>query len=385
MKFYRVGGCVRDALLGEDPQRRGELDVVLETDRDWVVVGGSPDEMIAKGFRPVGRDFPVFLHPETNEEYALARTERKTAPGYKGFVFHTAPDVSLDADLARRDLTINAMALDEDGRLIDPHNGARDLRAGILRHVGPAFVEDPVRILRLARFAARFPEFHVAPETAELVREMVRNGEADALVPERVMQELSRGLMERRPSRMLQVLVDSGLIERLYSELQDVVPAEKALDRAAARGLVLPARFAVLASACRSPRTVADLMGKLRVPQEAAQLARLLVDLRDTLTHAQSSALIVEALERADAFRRPERFELLLQTFETVSQQSAEQLRRALRAAAEVDAGALASLHRNDPGEIPRAVRQARVVAVSRALHGDQATPPDDSEQSQLP
>ena len=148
---------------------------------------------------------------------------------------------------------------------------------------------------------------------------------------------------------------------------------------------MLPARFAVLASACRSPRTVADLMGKLRVPQEAAQLARLLVDLRDTLTHAQSSALIVEALERADAFRRPERFELLLQTFETVSQQSAEQLRRALRAAAEVDAGALASLHRNDPGEIPRAVRQARVVAVSRALHGDQATPPDDSEQSQLP
>ena len=148
---------------------------------------------------------------------------------------------------------------------------------------------------------------------------------------------------------------------------------------------MLPARFAVLASACRSPRTVADLMGKLRVPQEAAQLARLLVDLRDTLAHAQSSALIVEALERADAFRRPERFELLLQTFETVYQQSAEQLRRALRAAAEVDAGALASLHRNDPGEIPRAVRQARVVAVSRALHGDQATPPDDSEQSQLP
>ena len=146
----------------------------------------------------------MFLHPETNEEYALARTERKTAPGYKGFVFHAAPDVTLEADLARRDLTINAMALDEDGRLIDPHNGARDLRAGILRHVSPAFVEDPVRILRLARFAARFPEFRVAPETAELVREMVRNGEADALVPERVMQELSRGLMERRPSRMLQ-------------------------------------------------------------------------------------------------------------------------------------------------------------------------------------
>jgi tRNA nucleotidyltransferase (CCA-adding enzyme) len=371
MKFYRVGGCVRDALLGEDRQRRGELDTALETDRDWVVVGGSPDEMIARGFRPVGRDFPVFLHPETHEEYALARTERKTAPGYKGFVVHAAPDVSLDEDLARRDLTINAMALDEDGRLIDPHNGARDLRAGILRHVGPAFVEDPVRILRLARFAARFPEFRIAPETAELVKDMVANGEADALVPERVMQELSRGLMERRPSRMIDALVGSGLIDRLYSELEDLGAAGAALDRAAERGLVLPARFAVLASACRSPRTVADLIGKLRVPQEAAQLARLLVELRDTFATAESSATIVDALERADAFRRPERFELLLQTFEAAYQASAERFRMALHAASAVDAGALASLHRNDPAEIPRAVRQARIVAVSRALHSD--------------
>ncbi|HTN49584.1 MAG TPA: hypothetical protein VMK32_09150 [Burkholderiaceae bacterium] len=370
MKFYRVGGCVRDALLGEDRQRRGELDTALETDRDWVVVGGSPDEMAALGFRPVGREFPVFLHPETNEEYALARTERKTAPGYKGFVFHAAPDVTLEADLARRDLTINAMALDEDGRLIDPHNGARDLRAGVLRHVGPAFAEDPVRILRLARFAARFPDFRVAPQTAELVCEMVRNGEADALVPERVMQELSRGLMERKPSRMLQVLRDSGLIDRLYSELQDIESTAAALDRAAEKGLVLPARFAVLASACRTPRSVADLIGKLRVPQEAAQLARLLVEMRDTLSSAQSSALIVDALERADAFRRPERFEVLLQTFETAYEQSADRFRLAARAAAEIDAGALASLHRNDPAEIPRAVRQARIVAVSRALHG---------------
>ena len=370
MKFYRVGGSVRDALLGEDRQRRGELDSALETDRDWVVVGGTPEEMLTQGFRPVGREFPVFLHPETNEEYALARTERKTAPGYKGFIFHAAPDVSLEADLARRDLTINAMALDEDGRLIDPHSGARDLRAGILRHVGPAFVEDPVRILRLARFAARFPEFRVAPETAELVREMVRNGEADALVPERVMQELSRGLMERRPSRMLEVLRESGLIDRLYSELQDLGSAAEALDRAAAKGLVLPARFAVLANACRSPRSVADLIGKLRVPQEAAQLARLLVELRETLSNAKSSAAMVDALERADAFRRPERFEVLLETFEAAYHQSAERFRVAARAAAEVDAGALASLHRNDQAEIPRAVRQARIVAVSRALHG---------------
>ncbi len=372
MKFYRVGGCVRDALLGEDRQRRGELDAALETDRDWVVVGGTPDEMTARGFRPVGRDFPVFLHPQTHEEYALARTERKTAPGYKGFIFHAAPDVTLEEDLARRDLTINAMALDEDGRLIDPHNGARDLRAGILRHVGPAFVEDPVRILRLARFAARFPEFRIAPQTAELVKQMVANGEADALVPERVMQELSRGLMERKPSRMLDALAASGLIGRLYSELEDLGPAGAALDRAAARGLVLPARFAVLASACRSPRTVADLIGKLRASQESAQLARLLVELRDALAQSESSASIVDTLERADAFRRPERFELLLQTFETAYEKPADRFRDALHAAADVDAGALASLHRNDPTEIPRAVRQARIVAVSRALHGDE-------------
>jgi tRNA nucleotidyltransferase (CCA-adding enzyme) len=369
MKFYRVGGCVRDALLGEARRHRGELDAALETDRDWVVVGGSPEQMAALGFRPVGRDFPVFLHPETHEEYALARTERKTAPGYTGFLFHAAPDVTLEADLARRDLTINAMALDEDGRLIDPYNGARDLRAGILRHVGPAFVEDPVRILRLARFAARFPEFSIAPETAALARTMVANGEADALVPERVMQEISRGLMEKRPSRMIEVLSASGLIDRLYSELEQLEPAAAALDRAADRALVLPARFAVLASACRSSRTVADLVGKLRVPQESSALARLLVELRDALAGAASSAAIVEVLERADAFRRPERFELLLQAFEAASQQSAERFRRALQAAADVDAGALASMHRNDPTEIPRAVRQARIVAVSRVLH----------------
>jgi tRNA nucleotidyltransferase (CCA-adding enzyme) len=369
MRFYRVGGCVRDALLGEQRAKLGELDAALETDRDWVVVGGTPDALIARGFRPVGRDFPVFLHPDTHEEYALARTERKTAPGYRGFVFHADPDVTLEADLARRDLTINAMALDEDGRLIDPHNGARDLRARVLRHVGPAFVEDPVRILRLARFAARFPEFTVAPETAALLQTMVRDGEADALVPERVMQELSRGLMERRPSRMLAVLADCGLLARLYGELEDVPAAAAALDRAAARHLVLPARFAVLASGCRNARNAADFIAKLRAPQELSQLARLFAEQREALGSASSSAAVVELLERADAFRRPERFELLLQAHECVAETDASALRVALQAAAEVDAGALASLHRNDPAEIQRAVRQARVVAVSGALH----------------
>jgi tRNA nucleotidyltransferase (CCA-adding enzyme) len=370
MKAYRVGGCVRDALLGESRRSRGDLDAALETDRDWVVVGATPEQMIELGFRPVGKDFPVFLHPDTQEEYALARTERKTAPGYKGFEPHAAPDVTLEQDLARRDLTINAMALEEDGTLIDPFGGQRDLEAGVLRHVSPAFVEDPVRILRLARFAARFPEFRVAPETADLMRSMVRDGEADALVPERVMQEISRGLMERKPSRMLNVLVSSGLIDRLYAELEDLGPTSAALDRAAQRDLLLPVRFAVLAGAARTPRAVADFLGKLRIQQDAAQLARLLVELREQLATAQTSTAIVDVLERADAFRRPERFELLLQAYETASEDSAERFRRALRAAAEVDAGALASLHRNDPSEIPRAVRQARVVAVGGELHG---------------
>ena len=187
MKIYAVGGAVRDELLG-----------LPVKDRDYVVVGATPDEMIEQGYRPVGKDFPVFLHPETHEEYALARTERKTGPGYHGFQFHADPDVTLEQDLARRDLTINAMARDEEGRLIDPFNGADDLSEGVLRHVSPAFAEDPVRILRLARFASRFG-FAIAPETADLMREMVASGEADFLVPERVWQELARGLMEERP------------------------------------------------------------------------------------------------------------------------------------------------------------------------------------------
>jgi tRNA nucleotidyltransferase (CCA-adding enzyme) len=372
MQIFRVGGCVRDALLGEVRKNDGKRDAVPQTDRDWVVVGATSQQMIDLGFRPVGKDFPVFLHPESQEEYALARTERKTGPGYKGFEPHASPDVTLEQDLARRDLTINAMALGDDGRLVDPYGGRRDLEAGVLRHVSPSFVEDPVRILRLARFAARFADFTVAPETAELMRTMVREGEADALVPERVMQEISRGLMEQKPSRMLNVLVDCGLIDRLYSELEDVDSTAAALDRAAERNLLLPARFAVLANACRSPRAVADFLGKLRVQQEAAQLARLLVELREPLATATASAAIVDVLERGDAFRRPERFELLLQAFEACRELTAKRFRVALRAVAAVDAGALAAMHRNDPAEIPRAVRQARVVAVGRALYGDE-------------
>ncbi|MGE5162122.1 MAG: hypothetical protein ACM3O5_11500 [Betaproteobacteria bacterium] len=363
MQVFRVGGCVRDALLGE---MRG-TGATSKTDRDWVVVGATPQQMIDLGFRPVGKDFPVFLHPDTQEEYALARTERKTRPGYRGFEPHASPDVTLEQDLARRDLTINAMAMGDDGQLVDPHGGRRDLEARVLRHVSPSFVEDPVRILRLARFAARFPEFTVAPETAALTRTMVSNGEADALVPERVMQELSRGLMERKPSRMLAVLEESGLVGRLYRELSDLPAAAAALDRAAGRKLPLPARFAVLAGACRSPQAVADLLAKLRAPQDAAQLARLLVDLRDALQDATSPDEIVDVLERGDAFRRPERFELLLQAFEACGEGTADRFRAALEAASAIDAGAVAAEHLQDPAAIQRAVRAARVAAVRGA------------------
>lgn len=208
MQTFMVGGAVRDRLLG-----------LAVKDRDWVVVGATPEEMLARGFRPVGKDFPVFLHPDTNEEYALARTERKTGHGYKGFAFDAAPDVTLEDDLLRRDLTINAIACDDDGRLIDPHGGAVDIERRVFRHVSSAFGEDPVRILRVARFAARFADFRVAPETLALMRSMVERGEVDHLVAERVWQELARGLMESTPSRMISTLRECGALERILPEL----------------------------------------------------------------------------------------------------------------------------------------------------------------------
>ncbi len=208
MRLYVVGGAVRDQLLG-----------LPASDRDWVAVGATPEALLAAGYRPVGKDFPVFLHPQTQEEVALARTERKTAPGYHGFTFHADPAVTLEEDLARRDLTINAMAQAEDGTLVDPFGGQRDLATRVLRHVSGAFVEDPERLLLLARLAARFTDFSIAPETQALLRQMVDDGEVDALVPERVWQELSRGLMQPRPSRMFEVLRDCGALARLLPEV----------------------------------------------------------------------------------------------------------------------------------------------------------------------
>jgi tRNA nucleotidyltransferase (CCA-adding enzyme) len=265
MQIYCVGGAVRDELLGRPV-----------TDRDWVVTGATPEQMAALGFRPVGRDFPVFLHPDTHEEYALARTERKTARGYRGFQIHSSPEVTLEDDLRRRDLTINAIARTADGALIDPWGGQDDLRARRLRHVSDAFAEDPVRILRLARFAARLPDFSVAPETLALARQMVDEGEVDALVPERVWQELSRGLMEPQPSRMFQVLRDCGALARLLPEPAEIDLAT--LDAAARCGEALEIRYALAIAPPGAPKVARARNERLRVPATCADLALLLAE-----------------------------------------------------------------------------------------------------------
>jgi tRNA nucleotidyltransferase (CCA-adding enzyme) len=345
------------------------------SDRDHVVVGADPAEMLELGFKPVGADFPVFLHPETHEEYALARTERKTGPGYKGFSFHAAPDVTLEQDLARRDLTINAMARGEDGELIDPHGGAGDLRAGILRHVGEAFAEDPVRILRVARFAARFG-FAIAPDTDALMRRMVQSGEADHLVPERVWQELARGLMEKAPSRMVMVLRECGALARVLPQLDEWYSASPApgrlasrLDEAAARGYALPVRYALLVLELESSRAEA-LAARVNAPGDCRELATAAI--RESV-QLQEPALDAEAtlalLERCDAFRRPERLERLLEVAHCDAHSHAgdrrvpeRELRRALQAARKVDA---ASLAREHPDDIPGAIRRARLAAIA--------------------
>ena len=367
MKTYVVGGAVRDELLGLPVQ-----------DRDYVVVGATPEEMVSLGYKPVGKDFPVFLHPETHEEYALARTERKTARGYHGFEFHASPEVTLEQDLARRDLTINAMARDEDGSLVDPFDGAEDLRAGLLRHVSPAFAEDPVRILRLARFAARFG-FDIAPETDALMREMVANGEADALVPERVWQELARGLMEKRPSRLLETLHDCGALARVALELESLFEeperakaALEALDAAAAAGEPLEVRFAALAKAL-DPYAVEQLAERLKVPAACRDLAILAARHANAIADGQEPAeSILEMLDAADAWRRPERFTQLLRASTAGERDSVKAVRRferARAAAAAVDAGGIAKASPNAEA-IRSALAAARLDAIRSALKG---------------
>ena len=364
MKSYLVGGSVRDELLGLPVQ-----------DRDHVVVGADPDEMVKQGYRPVGADFPVFLHPETHEEYALARTERKTAPGYKGFVFHADRNVTLEDDLKRRDLTINAIAKADDGSLIDPHGGAKDLKAGVLRHVSEAFAEDPVRILRVARFAARFG-FAVAPETMKLMERMVQAGEADALVPERVWQEVSRGLMEKDPSRMIAVLRECGALARVMPEVDESfdrpeVPEELAarLDRAAARGYGIAVRFALLVLDMEV-EAATRLAARVNAPNDCRDVALLAIQAREVVhTCFADAESTLTVLERADAFRRPDRLDRLLEVAECDTHVETpesfgprKQLVRALEAARKVDAGAIA---RENPGDVAEAIRRARLVAIA--------------------
>ncbi len=374
MKIYAVGGAVRDELLG-----------LPVKDRDYVVVGATPEDMTRLGYKPVGKDFPVFLHPKTREEYALARTERKTARGYRGFQVYAAPDVTLEQDLSRRDLTINAIARDAGGRIIDPCGGAADLKRGVLRHVSPAFAEDPVRILRVARFAARFG-FKVVPATLRLMRAMVEAGEADALVPERVWQELAVGLMEAAPSKMFALLRNCGALARVLPQLAaawesraQYARSRRALDYAAAQGHALEVRYAVLACALAGlpapERELRQLSARLRAPADSRDLALLALrhgaQLRLGATLAPEA--VVALLQACDAWRRPARFEQLLQAAGSVNASGARpfaaapRLLAALRAARAVDAGAIAA-RESEAHKIAAKLRAARVAAVKSAL-----------------
>ena len=409
MKIYVVGGAIRDEMLGL-PVR----------DRDYVVVGATPEQMAAQGYRPVGKDFPVFLHPQTQEEYALARTERKTAAGYHGFQFFYAPDVTLEEDLARRDLTINAMAREVlpgdvmSDTVVDPFDGAGDLEARVFRHVSDAFLEDPVRILRVARFAARFADFTVAPETMALMRRMVEAGEADALVPERVWQEVARGLMEDKPSRMFAVLRECGALARVLPEVDGLfgvpqradyhpevdtgVHVMMVIDHAAAQGYALPVRFAALTHDLGKATTPEDVLprhighegrsvdllkplcDRLRVPNDCRDLAVLVAREHSNIHRVteMGAAAIVRMLERSDALRKPARFAEALQAceadlrgrlgWETAPYPQAERLRVALVAVRAVDAGAIARDCGGGAEKIKEAVHRARVTAVEEAL-----------------
>ena len=402
LKIYCVGGAVRDQLLGLPVQ-----------DHDWVVVGSTPEEMVARGFKPVGADFPVFLHPDTHEEYALARTERKVAQGYKGFNVYASPDVTLEQDLKRRDFTVNAMALDADGTLIDPYGGQCDVQAGVLRHVSEAFAEDPVRILRGARFAARF-DFSIAPETRELMRSMVDNGEVDALVAERVWQELARGLMERHPSRFFMALRACGALKKIlpeadalfgvpqpahyHPEIDCGVHVMMVVDDTAKCGYPLEVRFAALGHDLGKATTPEDtlprhighekrsvdllkaLCERLRVPSDCRDLALLVAQYHSHVHKVRELRpdTIVRVFDACDLWRKPQRFEQILQACESDAHgrtgheqdaypQSAYMLACA-RAAQAVDAGAIARACA-DKNLIAEKIREARIVAVEQVIN----------------
>ena len=402
MQIFQVGGAVRDNLLG-----------LPVKDVDHVVVGATPAQMLAAGYRAVGKDFPVFLHPQTQQEYALARTERKSGKGYKGFVVHADPAVTLEEDLARRDFTMNAIARTEDGQLIDPYHGQRDIAAKVLRHVTDAFSEDPVRILRAGRFLARFTEFTVAPETMVLMQQMVAAGEVDALVPERVWQELSRGLMESQPSRMFEMLRACGALRVLLPELDRLwgvpqtatyhpevdtgVHVMMVIDYAASQGYALPVRFAALTHdlgkgttsvevlprhighELRSVDLIREVVVRLKVPNDSKDLALVVAKFHGKLhaTRQMKASTLLHFLEELDAFRQRDRFyDFLLACecdsrgrlgFEQDPLEEARHLERALQAALTVDAGAIARTC-TSPSQIRQAVAEARTQAIQTAL-----------------
>lgn len=399
---YCVGGAVRDELL-EIPIK----------DRDYVVVGSSVDDMLKRGYQAVGKDFPVFLHPKTHEEYALARTERKVSKGYKGFTVHADSDVTLEEDLARRDFTMNAIAKSVDGQLVDPYHGLADIRNKIIRHVGTAFVEDPVRILRAARFSARFIDFTIASETMQLMQQMVTNEEVDALVPERVWQELAKGLMEERPSRMFDVLKDCGALQKLIPELSclwGVPQTEKyhpeidtgihvmmALDYAAQQQFSLPVRYAVLmhdlgkgttpkevlpshiGHDARGAELATTVSKRLRAPNDCRELAYLVAKfhIKAHQVLVMKADTLLKFLIDLDAIRQPERFESFLLACEADSRgrlglekaalPEASLMRKALRAALQINAGDIAKSH-TEPESIKQAIFAARLVQLKAIL-----------------
>ncbi len=402
LAIYCVGGAVRDELLG-----------LPVKDYDYVVVGSTADEMLRLGYRPVGKDFPVFLHPETQHEYALARTERKSGKGYTGFVVQASPSVTLEEDLARRDFTVNAIAKSADGALIDPYNGQLDIQHKILRHVSDAFVEDPVRILRAARFSARYTDFSIAPETMQLMQQMVADGEVNALVPERVWQELSVGLMESQPSRMFDVLRRCGALEKILPELAclwGVPQPEKhhpeidtgvhvmmALDYAAKQNFSLPIRYAVLmhdlgkgttpkemlprhiGHDARSASLVKIVSKRLRAPNNCTELAYIVAKfhIKAHQVIMMKAPTLLKFLIDLDAIRQPERFEAFLKACEADSRgrlglenlalPEAILMRKALDAAMRVDAGSIAS-HFDNAEAIKLAIFEARLEKVKSVI-----------------
>ena len=405
MQVYCVGGAVRDELLGLKVQ-----------DRDYVVVGSTPAEMELAGYKPVGKDFPVFLHPQTHEEYALARTERKTGKGYKGFQVYAAPDISLEQDLARRDLTINAIAKDENGNLIDPYAGVKDLNDKLFRHVSDAFSEDPVRILRVARFAARLTDFEVAPETMCLMQQMVTQGEVDALVPERVWQEIAKGLMEQKPSRMFEVLRACGALQKIMPELNRLwgvpQPAQHhpevdtgihvmmVIDYAASKQYSLPIRFAALVHDLgkgttpkeilprhigheeRSVHLLLEVCDRLRIPNECKALAQIVAKFHGKVhqVNQMRPETLLKFLIDTDAIRQPARFNDFLSAcecdirgrtgYENHPFNEATLLLELLKVVTAVDAGAIAKLQ-NTPESIKQAIHEARLHAISHAVNND--------------